>query len=89
MAGWFTCAVNGASLDVYSNPAIPQVSITLTDLGGSFVNTAFTVADVAKREMLALALAAISNQLQVSAYVDDPTAGAATWNCYSLGLLAG
>lgn len=88
MPTWSTCVVNGAQVDAYSsNAADPQISVVLTDLGGSFTKTAFTVANTAKREMLALALAAISNQLQVSAFLDAPTAGT-SWNCYALGILA-
>jgi len=85
MASWFTCTVSGAQIDAY-NVTPPVVTVTLADVGGSFGKTGFPVPDAAKREMLAVALAAISTQSKVSALVDPPTKS--PWQCYTLNILA-
>lgn len=81
-AGWFTCTIGAALVDTY-NVSPPVISVTLTDVGGSFIPTQFKVPDGAKREILAVALAAISTQSKVSALVDP-----ATGLCYSLSIIA-
>jgi hypothetical protein len=81
MPAWFTCTVGGAQVDSY-NVTPPVISVILKDVGGSFGLTGFPVPDAAKRELLALALAAISTQSKVSALVDPPTG--ANWQCYTL-----
>lgn len=86
MPAWFTCTMNSAQVDAYQTS--PTVSVGLTDVGGSFGNTAFTVPDQAKREMLAVALAAISTQAKVYALLDPPAAGT-PWNCYTLRIMTG
>ena len=57
-----TCVVNGAQVqfDQTISPA-PLVDLILTDLGGSFVRTTFRTPSQAGREMLAIALFAVSN----------------------------
>jgi hypothetical protein len=49
------------------------IYLDLTDLGGSFAQTWFYAANTSKKEMLAVALAAISTQSQVRAVLDIPT----------------
>jgi hypothetical protein len=87
MPEWVNCTVNGAQVDTYEVSA-PIVSVVLADVQGSFIPTMFRVPDIAKREMLAIALAAINSQSQVSALVDDPSQPNAEY-CYTMHILAG
>jgi hypothetical protein len=74
MSQIFTCTVNEAGpVSNATETQSPTVYFQLTDLGGSFNFTWFFAANSAKREMLAVALAAISTQSQVRAEVDVPT----------------
>ena len=88
MPAFFTCVINGTTVDTTPNPGMPSpvISVTLTDSGGTFTQTVFSCADTGKREMLAVALAAISTQSPVSAFLDPPVTP--PWNCYTLSLLA-
>jgi hypothetical protein len=63
------------------------VLINLTDAAGSFSDTWFFATASAKNQMLAVALAAISTQSQVSAFVETPAGGTAT-ECYNLYIKA-
>jgi len=90
MSQQFTCTVKlaGASVEGAETPA-PQIYLNLTDLGGSFAGTWFFTADKAKREMLAVALAAVSNQCQVSAFLDPPNAGNnPLTQCYTIHIVS-
>jgi hypothetical protein len=69
-------------------PPSSQTSLFLTDVAGSFTNTRFVAVDEAKREILAVALTAVSTYNQVNAVVDAPaTAGTSEPNCYELSVL--
>lgn len=90
MSQQFTCTVNqaGSSVEGSETPN-PQTYLNLTDLGGSFTGTWFFAADKAKREMLGVALAAVSTQNQVSAFVDPPNAGNnPLTQCYTLHIVS-
>jgi hypothetical protein len=74
MSQIFTCTVNEAGpASNGTETQSPTVYFQLTDLGGTFDHTWFFAANSAKREMLAVALAAVSTQSQVRADVDIPT----------------
>jgi hypothetical protein len=70
-----TCTViqAGAGGDGSEGPN-PVIYILLNDVAGSFVGGAknFVAADLAKREILAVALAAITGQKRVQAVLDPP-----------------
>lgn len=86
MAQWYTCSVNlvGPAADAPETPN-PVVYINLTDVGGAFANYWFWAANVAKREMLATALAAISTSFRVSASLDPPNPNNSPYTqCYRL-----
>jgi hypothetical protein len=72
---WHLCSVNltGPAAGSSETPD-PVIFINLTDSGGAFTRYWFFAASVAKREMLATALAAISTGYRVSAFVDSPNA---------------
>jgi hypothetical protein len=83
----FICTVDAAEAETDGqNPPNSVVGVSLSDVGGSFAKTVFTAPDEVKREMLAIALCAISTQSQVDAVVDDPAA--VPRQCYSLEILA-
>ena len=69
----FTCTVIGVQVDSTTTP--PRVSIGLTDTAGAFTKTFFPVVAGTSREMLAIALAAISTGSQVEAVLDPATSG--------------
>lgn len=76
------CNVLGAGAKTDGgSPPNSQITIGLTATDGSYTKIEFTAVDEAKREILAVALSAISNKLQVAALTDDPASG--TW-CYML-----
>ncbi len=93
--GLFTCTVDSAgpfaSAATPNLPADP-VFLTLTDLGGAFQQRVYYAADSIKREILAVALTAISTQRQVGAFVappdprEDPREPSLT-ECYALGVI--
>ncbi len=74
----FTCTVDGAGASVGNETDINPNScyLVLTDSAGTFQKTAFNASAPIQSQMLAVALAAISTQNQVSALLDppDPTA---------------
>ena len=73
MPSQFICTVDGAQAETnLQNPPNSLVTMFLTDTQGGFAKTGFQVPDEVKREILAVALAAISNQAQVYAVLDDP-----------------
>ena len=69
----FNCKVNyaGPRTDV-PGANQPQIVIMLSDVKGTFVDYWFVADDSAKREMLAVALQAISTGAIVDARVDGP-----------------
>jgi hypothetical protein len=70
----YICTVDAASVETDEhNPPNSLVGVALTDLGGTFARTVFMAPDEIKRELLAIALAAISTQSQVLAVLDDPS----------------
>jgi hypothetical protein len=73
----FTCTVDGAGASVGNETDINPNScyLILTDLGGTFQKTSFNASDPIQSQMLAVALAAISTQNQVSALLDPPDDG--------------
>jgi len=74
MPSEFTCTIDAAQAETnLQNPPNSLITMILSDTAGSFAKTAFQVPDEVKREILAVALAAISNQCQVLAVLDDPT----------------
>jgi hypothetical protein len=91
MSQMFTCTVNevGPASDAPETHS-PTIYMDLTDLGGSFTETWFYAANSSKREMLAVALAAVSTQSQVRAVLDVPTGQDVTPHpqCYRLYLVA-
>lgn len=89
MTKFFRCSILGArALSDLKNPPNSMTSVTLTDQNGSFANTEFFAVDEAKREILAVALAAISTQSNIGAILDVPT-GVGNSQCYSLSILVG
>jgi hypothetical protein len=88
MAQWYVCDVNlaGPAADSSETPN-PVIFLNLTDVGGAFTRYWFFADNVAKREMLATALAAISTNFRVSAALDPPNANNNPYTqCYRLYL---
>ncbi len=81
MAKEFTCVVNRVGPSNVQNQVrlprltLPVVVLTLTDLGGAFNHGVYYADDNCKDEILAVALAAISTQSQVLAYLDEIQTG--------------
>lgn len=69
----FECIVNaaGPAADGAEGPN-PVIYLNLTDLAGNFYQDWFFASDAAKREILAVALAAITTQKPVNATIDPP-----------------
>ena len=86
MPEWVTCTITSAQVNTYELNS-PIMMVALADIAGSFGPTYFRVPDIAKREMLAVALAAITSQSEVEAFVDDPSQPQAEW-CYTLEILS-
>lgn len=83
MRSEFICTVDAAQAETnLQTPPNSLITMILTDTKGSFAKMGFQVPDEVKREILAVALAAISNQLQVLAVLDDP--GQVQSMCYLL-----
>jgi hypothetical protein len=83
MRSEFICTVDAAQAETnLQTPPNCVVTMILTDTKGSFAKTDFQVPDEVKREILAVGLAAISNQLQVLAVLDVP--GQVQPMCYLL-----
>jgi hypothetical protein len=72
----YVCTVNeaGAASDGAEGPN-PVIYINLTDTAGSFSNNWFYVEELAKKEILAVALAALTSRRHVSAAIEPPKAG--------------
>jgi hypothetical protein len=85
----FVCIVQQAGVATSGAPTPnPGVLFLLSDTGGSFQNEWFYAANSGKKEMLAVALAAISTQSQVNAWCDPPVTGGPSTECYNLYLTA-
>ena len=70
----YVCSVIQARVAVgVPNTTDPSIQLNLTDVNQTFVNQVFFAAEGGKNQMLDVALVAISTQLQVSAYLDDPS----------------
>jgi hypothetical protein len=91
MATGYTCIVNQVGpTTLHSDTPAPEIALNLTDVGGSFSDNWFFAAASARNQMLAVALAAVSTQLQVSAWVDPPNANNTPWTqCYELRVMTG
>lgn len=79
--------VTAATFPTGSAPPTPDpvVQLILTALGGSFSQTGFFAAEAAKNQILAVALAAVSTQSPVVAWVDDPALSTGGYlQCYGL-----
>jgi hypothetical protein len=86
MPAEYICSIDGAQAETnLQTPPNSLITMVLTDTKGSFAKTGFQVPDEVKREILAVALAAISNQCQVLAVLDAPTA--VPRQCYLLEIL--
>lgn len=86
MAAEFICTLDGAQAETnLQNPPNSLVTMILTDTKGTFAKTAFQVPDEVKHEILAVSLAAISNQCQVLALLDAPNL--VPRQCYLLQLI--
>jgi hypothetical protein len=72
---WYDCTVNrvGPAADG-TETANPVIFINLSDRAGAFQNYWFYAANVAKKEMLATALTALSTGSPVNAALDTPNA---------------
>jgi hypothetical protein len=68
-------------------PPKSQTSVVMTDDAGTFANTEFIAVDEAKREILAVALAAVSNNLSVFGSVDDPNGFLGNPSIYQLAMI--
>ncbi|HEV2424196.1 MAG TPA: hypothetical protein VGZ29_05155 [Terriglobia bacterium] len=83
MPSEFICTIDGAQAETnLQNPPNSLITMILTDTKGSFAKMGFQVPDEVKREILAVGLAAITNQAQVLAVLDDPKQ--AQRGCYLL-----
>jgi hypothetical protein len=85
----YTCIVISAGPTIrWSDTPAPEVIIQLSDTNNSFTGNWFFAAQDAKNQMLAVALAAISTQMQVSAWVDPPNTNNTPWTqCYELRII--
>jgi hypothetical protein len=80
----------GPAMNNSSETPNPVVYFLITDVSGAsnaFTNTWFFAPQATKNQMLAVALAAMSAQLQVHIFVDTPNASNTT-QCYNMYLLA-
>jgi hypothetical protein len=86
----FTCIVNQAGpTTLHSDTPAPEVVLNLSDVNKNFSDTWFFAAGSAKNQMLAVALAAISTQSNVSAWVDPPNSNNTPWTqCYELRIIS-
>jgi len=78
-AAWYTCTVEKAGIGWMNH-----VYITLSDTGGSFTNVCFTVPDGRKKEVLAVALTAMTNGKNVSVNLSGTTPGSVIQAMYLL-----
>jgi hypothetical protein len=89
MATDFICSISAASAGTdYQNPPSSQTTLILNDVAGSFSDERFVAVTEARREILDVALAAISTKSRVQAIVDPPTGVGPLPSCYSLEIVA-
>lgn len=89
MASEFTCSISTVSAGSDGHvPPKARMTITLSDVGGTFTNTEFIAVEEAKHEIFGLALAALSANNKVRAMVDPPSKGGSQPTCHSLGIVA-
>ena len=70
---WYTCTVSKVGPSTEGKETTkPVIYIGLTDCAGKFTDYWFYAVDAGKREMLAVALAAINGQKQVEVYLEPP-----------------
>jgi hypothetical protein len=90
MATDFICSILAASAGTDGqNPPSSQTRLILNGVAGTFSDEGFIAAAEARREILAVALAAISTKSRVQAIVDPPTNIRPLPTCYSLEIVAG
>ena len=78
-AAWYKCTVEKAGIG-WAN----HVYITLSDTGGSFTNVCFVAPDGRKKEMLAIALTAITTGKNVSVNLSSIGGGSVIQGMYLL-----
>jgi hypothetical protein len=89
MATDFICSILAASAGTDGqNPPNAQIRLILSDVAGSFSDEGFIAVPVARREILDVALAAISTKSRVQAIVDPPTDVGPLPSCYFLEIVA-
>jgi len=69
-AGWYTCTVNMAGAGWGTNC---YIKLSHTAATPAFENRWFVPLDSQKKEMLAVALTAMTNNMNVSVYIDSTT----------------
>jgi len=74
---WYTCTVEKAGIG-WAN----HVYIRLSDTGGSFTNVCFVAPDGRKKEMLAIALTAMTNGKNVLVKLSGTTGGSVILEMY-------
>jgi hypothetical protein len=88
----YTCTVlaagpnTGDSAGVTPAPPFPMMLFWLSEINRAFVSTRFYAADIAKNQMLAVALAAISNQcyVQIEADAVPPGGQSGVYKIYNM-----
>ena len=78
-AAWYTCTIEKAGTG-WAN----HVYIRLSDTGGSFTNVCFTAPDGRKKEMLAIALTAMTTGKSVLVNLSDTSGGSVIYGMYLL-----
>ena len=78
-AAWYTCTVDRAGTGWNDH-----VYIMLSATGGSFTNVCFTAPDGRKKEMLAIALTAMTTGKSVLVNLSDTSAGSVIYGMYLL-----
>ena len=78
-AAWYTCTIEKAGTG-WAN----HVYIRLSDTGGSFTNVCFTAPDGRKKEMLAIALTAMTTGKSVLVNLSDTSGGYVIYGMYLL-----
>ncbi len=78
-----------AATGVFATPPTPDpvIQLALTGAGGEFSDLAFFATETAKNQILAVALAAISTQSNVLAYIDPPGTVPGPLECYGLQIV--
>ena len=78
-AAWYTCTVDRAGTGWNDH-----VYIMLSATGGSFTNVCFTAPDGRKKEMLAIALTAMTTGKSVLVNLSDTSGGSVIYGMYLL-----